>query len=194
MGQGIRQEVGHSLGALQQRVEGVESVQHETQDHVSQLQTEMGGLRQQVAGLQEQNAQQLNELREAAKTDMGRVNGQMNAQTNRLNALDSQVGRQHVTFELADNQTNQIAPGVYVTIKHTDVEHQKVDGWMQLSAEGRIIWIRGLDAQQPFTFVTRADNRPQQLVFTSISSHGAAGYVLVPAATDAAPAGNSSSR
>jgi uncharacterized phage infection (PIP) family protein YhgE len=180
MGQRIRQEVGQSVRALQNRIAGVESVQHETQDHVSQLQSEIGNLRQEVASLQQQNALQLSELKQASKSDMDRINNQVSNHSEKLKALTDQVDRQRVPFEVNDNQTHQIAPAIYLTIKHTDVAHQRVDGWMQLAAEGRILWIRGLGAQESFPFATRADNRTQALVITHIGRTGASGYLLVP--------------
>src|SRR5262249_31737950 len=183
-----RDEFNQKLRAVESRLGGVESVQHETQDHVAQLQGEISDLRQQLASAQKQNDEHVSELesklQDAAKSESNRVNSQLSAQTNRLNALNDQVDRKRVAFALPNNQTKEIAPGIYVTVKSTNVGHQQVDGWMQLAAEGRIVWIRGLNAQNPLTFVTRGDNRPQALVFTHIGSKETVGYVLVPTATD----------
>jgi hypothetical protein len=194
MGQRIRQEVGQNLRALQNRIAGVESVQRETQDHVSQLQGEIGNLRQEVASLQQQNAQQLSELKQASKSDMDKINSQVSTHSEKLKALTDQVDRQRVPFEVNDNQTHQIAPAIYLTIKHTDVAHQRVDGWMQLAAEGRILWIHGLGAQESFPFATRADNRTQALVITQIRRNGASGYLLVPTAVETTSVSDAASK
>jgi hypothetical protein len=194
MGGRIRNEVNQKLRTFDSRLGGVESVQRETQDHVSQLQTEITGLRQQLASAQQKNEAQLSELQNAAKSETGRVNNQFSTQTNRLNALNDQVDRKRVAFDLPNNQTKEIAPGIYVTVKRTDVGHQQVDGWMQLATEGRIVWIRGLSAQNALTFVTRADSRPQALVFTRIGAKETTGYLLVPGPTDGTAAATESSR
>jgi predicted RNase H-like nuclease (RuvC/YqgF family) len=194
MGGRIREELNQKLRAFDSRIGGVESVQRETQDHVSQLQNEITNLRQQLASVQQKNEEQLSELQNAAKSETSRVNNQFSTQTNRLNALNDQVDRKRVTFDLPNNQTKEIAPGVYVTVKRTDVGHQQVDGWMQLATEGRIVWIRGLSAQNALTFVTRADSRPQALVFTRIGAKETTGYLLVPGPADGSAVATEPSR
>jgi uncharacterized phage infection (PIP) family protein YhgE len=189
VGQRVRQEMAENLQRLQARLGNVESTQRETADHVSQLQAELTSVRQQMASMQEQNAQRLSEVQAAAEADVNRINsqmstmrGQVTTHADKLQALNNEVGRERTTFALSANQTRQIASGIYVTVSHTDVAHQKVDGWMQLADEGRIVWIRGLGAQEALTFATRSDNRTHELVFTAIQPNGASGYVLLPTA------------
>jgi outer membrane murein-binding lipoprotein Lpp len=179
-GQRLRDEVNQGMLALQSRLGGVESAQRETQVNVSQLQTEISGLRQEMASMQQQNAQQLSDVQQAAKSDFNRLDNAMGVHTSRIDALNNQVDRQRVTFEISNNQTQQVTPEIYLTVKQTDVANQKVDGWMQLAGEGRIVWVRGLGAQESLTFSTRSDNRTHQLVFTAIGKNGATGYLLIP--------------
>jgi predicted nucleic acid-binding Zn-ribbon protein len=195
MGQRIRQEVSESIQRLQSRVANVESVQRETGESVAELHTEIGKLHQEMAAMQQQNAEQVNELRQSTQDNVNRidkqvgtVNNQVITHGNKITALSDQVGRERITFELASGKTAQIAPGIYVTVKHTDVAHQKVDGWMQLAGDGRILWMHGLGAQEAFTFVTRSDNRTHELVFTGVQQDRATGYALLPMATNGAPA------
>jgi hypothetical protein len=112
--------------------------------------------------------------------EVNSMNDQMNVHALGLKALNNQVDREQITFEVGNNKTDEVAPQIYVTLSHTDVGHQKVDGWMQLADEGRIVWIRGLAAQQALTFVTRSDKRSHELVFTGVQDNGATGYLLVP--------------
>jgi predicted nucleic acid-binding Zn-ribbon protein len=179
-GQRIRDEVNQGMLALQSRLGGVESAQRQTQVNVSQLQNEIGSLRQEMASMQQQNAQQLSDVQQAAKSDFNKLDNAMGVHTSRIDALNNQVDRQRITFEISNNQTQQVTPEIYLTVKQTDVAHQKVDGWMQLAGEGRIVWVRGLGAQESLTFSTRSDNRTHQLVFTSIGKNGATGYLLIP--------------
>lgn len=183
----IRQQMAEELQRLQGRVANVESVQRESEDHVSQLQAELGNVRQEMAKMQQQNAEHLAEVQQAAQAAAAKMNNQMTtmqnqvvAHTDRLQALGNEVDRERTAFQLSNNETRQIVTGIYVTVSHTDVAHQKVDGWMQIADEGRIVWIHGLPAQQALTFATHSDNRTHELVFTAVNESGAAGYVLLP--------------
>ena len=189
VGQRIRQEISQNLQRLQNRVESVESNQREAHDLLAAAQTEIGSLRQEIVTLQNQNAERLAALQQT-QTNVNRLNGQvvgindqLVAHTDSLNALNDEVEREPHTFDLSTSRTRQVAPGIYVTVSHTDVAHQRVDGWVQLSDEGRIVWIRQLGAERAFPFFIRSDNRAYQLVFTSVLKNGATGYVLVPHAS-----------
>jgi peptidoglycan hydrolase CwlO-like protein len=184
--QRIRVEINQDLQRLQNRIGNVESVQKETADQLAMAQSEIGSLRQEIAGLQKQNAQRTSDIQQA-QTDVDKLNGQVTAlngqvttHSDSLNALSNEVERARIDFELSNNKTEQVAPQIYVTILHTDVGHQKVDGWLQLTDEGKIIWIHGQAVQQALTFVTRSDNRTHELVFTGIQDNGATGYLLLP--------------
>ena len=118
------------------------------------------------------------------------MNNQVIAHANRLVAVSNQIDRERVVFEVSMDKTQQVAPGIFVTLKHADVAFQKVDGWMQLADEGRIMWIRGLGLQQALTFVTRADDRTHELVFTRVDPTGATGYVLLPMTPSSASSSN----
>jgi predicted nuclease with TOPRIM domain len=193
VGQRLRQEMVDNFQRLQARLGNVESTQRETLDDVSQLQAELSNVRQEMASMQQQNAERLTEL-QAAQAEVNRINNQMNTvrgeitkQGERIQALNNEVGRERTSFQVPANHTQQIASGIYVTISHIDVAHQSVDGWMQLADEGRIVWIRSLPAEQALTFVTRSDNRTHELVFTAINPNGASGYVLLPTSNSHSP-------
>jgi predicted nucleic acid-binding Zn-ribbon protein len=182
----VREEINQSLLRLQGRVESVESVQRETQDQLAAARTEIGSLRQEIAGLQKENSERLAELHDT-QGNVDRLNSQVSAVNNQvtthaatLTALNNQVEREQIQFELSNSRTQQVVPGIYLTVSHTDVGHQRVDGWMQFANEGRIVWIRGLAAGEALTFVTRSDSRTHELVFSGVRENGATGYVLLP--------------
>jgi hypothetical protein len=184
--QRIRAEINQDLQRLQNRIGNVESVQKETQDQLALAQSEIGSLRQEIAGLQKQNAQRSSDT-EQTQTDVDKpsgqvtaLNGQATTQTDSPNKSNNEVEPSRIDFKLSNNKTEQVAPQIYVTIVHTDVGHQKVDGWMQLADEGRTVWIHELSTQQALLFVTRSDNRTHELVFTGIQDSGATGYLLLP--------------
>jgi peptidoglycan hydrolase CwlO-like protein len=184
--QKIRVEINQDLQRLQNRIVNVESVQRETQEQIASAQNEIGSLKQEIASLQKQNAQRTSDIQQT-QTDVDKLNGQVSAMNDQvtvhtlgLKALNNEVDRTRIDFEVSSNKTQQVAPQIYVTINHIDVGRQKVDGWMQLADEGRIVWIRSLGAQQALTFVTRSDNRTHELVFTAIQDSGVTGYLLLP--------------
>ena len=119
------------------------------------------------------------------------INNQVITDANRLDTVSKQIGRERVAFEVSTNRTRHVASGIYVTVKHTDVARQRVDGWMQLADEGRILWIRGLGLQETFPFATRADNRTHELVFTGIQERDATGYLLLPTSMSPSTAASS---
>lgn len=186
VGQRIREEVSQSIHALENRMGNVESAQREQRDQLASAQNEIGSLKEQIAGLQKQHAEQQSRLEDTQADvnglaeQMTVVNGRVLAHAANLNSLNDQVDREEVPFEVANGTTEQVAPGIYVTVSHTDLGHQRVDGWMQIADEGRIVWIHSLPAQQAMTFVTQSDNRTHQLVFTGVQQHGATGYLLLP--------------
>jgi hypothetical protein len=85
-----------------------------------------------------------------------------------------------VDFEVSKNRTEQVAPDIYLTIKEADATRQRIDGWMQLAREGRIVWIRENGIKTPLEFVTEQDRRIHSLVFTRIGKESVAGYLLLP--------------
>jgi hypothetical protein len=91
------------------------------------------------------------------------------------------VRRQRVDFQLHNNQTEQVAPGIYLTIKDADVEHQQVDGWLQIAKDGRIVWIRGQGAEKTLSFASQSGSHPSYVIFTRIDSRGVSGYFMLPA-------------
>src|SRR5262249_32819842 len=187
MGQQIKSETGQSLHALQNRVTGVESIQREHSEEVARLRNELSGVRQELASVREENVRQANSLngqieqvRESTRSDLSGLDRRLSSNQTAVSALDHQVARKRIDFELQDGHTLQIADGIYVTVKKTDVERQRVDGWVQIASDGRFVWLRGQGAQNPIDFSSREDARPDQLVFTHVGQNTAAGYILVP--------------
>jgi len=97
-----------------------------------------------------------------------------------LRLLSDNVNRDRVDFEITRNRTDEVAPGIYLTIQSTDVEQQRIVGWLQIAEDGRTVWIREQSAQKVIVFATRRDARNRELVFTRIDKSGAAGYLLIP--------------
>jgi predicted nucleic acid-binding Zn-ribbon protein len=186
-GQQIKNQTGQSEQALQNRVSGVESIQREHSEEVDRLRNELAGVRQELASAREENVRQANQIssqieqvHQSTRNDLSGLDRRLSSNQTALNALSHQVDRKRVDFELQNGHTREIVDGIYVTVKKTDVERQSVDGWVQIASDGRFLWLRGQGAQNPVSFSSRADARPEQLIFTRIGRDTAAGYILVP--------------
>jgi len=90
------------------------------------------------------------------------------------------VDRQRKDFRLSSNQTEQVAPGIYLTIKGVDIGNKQVNGWLQIARDGRIVWIRNQEAERALSFVSQAADHPSYLIFTRLDSSGVSGYVMIP--------------
>jgi len=200
LAQQIKNETGQSLQALQNRVTGVESIQREHSEEVSRVRSELAGVRQELASVREENIRQTNQItnqisqleqaHQSTRSDVSGLDRRLSSNQTAVSALSYQVGRKRTDFELKNGRTLQVVDGIYVTIKNTDVERQRVDGWVQIASDGRIVWLRGEGAQNAIDFSSRADARPYQLVFTRVGRNSAAGYVLVPITSSSSVAGN----
>jgi hypothetical protein len=154
---------------------------------MAQMKNELVAVRTQLADLREENAdqmtqvqQQVQEAQQSAQNEVSRLDRQMVSSQNRLDGLSYQTGRQRVDFELPKGRTEQVSPNIFLTIKQTDVARQRVNGWLQIANDGRIVWLRDQSMQHPLAFAARQDERSYQLVFTQIKTTGVAGYLLVP--------------
>jgi len=97
-----------------------------------------------------------------------------------MNLLSDSVDRNRIDFVVSRNRTQEVAPGIFLTIKYTDLEHQRIDGWLQIAEDGRTVLIRGHEAQKVMSFSTKSDERYRELVFTHISRNGVSGFLLIP--------------
>jgi len=194
VGQRMRADLNQSLVAIQNRLNGVEDTQRESIDHVAKLEGELANLRQELASVREQTAnqltaaQQLSRAQQLTTNDVFEMKGKVESNTGKIDRVSDHLSRQRTDFEISKNRTEQVAPGAYLTVRQVDVRKQNVDGWLQLANEGRIVWIHGQGAQRPITFVTQQEQREHELVFTRIGTDSVAGYVLVPAPTPVANA------
>ncbi len=191
--QQITADVGQKLQALENRITGVESIQREHAQETAQLrqestrlQGELEGVRKELAGLREENAenaqqiQQVTQAQQSTRNDLTGLDRRLNSNQTAVSALANQIDRQRIDFQVQTGQTEQIAAGIYMTVKQINVERQRVDGWIQIASDGRFVWLRGEGAQKPIEFSSQRDPRPYRLVFTRVEQTGTTGYLLVP--------------
>jgi len=94
--------------------------------------------------------------------------------------LADAVDRNRIDFEISRNKTQEVAPGIFLTVRDTNVERQQINGWLQISEDGRTVWLRDQSAKSVMIFATTHDERSHELVFTRVGKQGVAGYLLIP--------------
>jgi chromosome segregation ATPase len=192
MGQRIREEFRESIQNVQTRVAGVESNQREAHESVAQLKAEVERLQRELTAVQAQasasleTVKQLQGEQQASAAEISGLGKRMSSSEAAVGALNNQVNRQRVDFQVPVKGSEQVAPGIIVTIQKSDVKKQQIDGTLKIVADGRTLPLRELIVQKPITFYTTGEERPIELVFTEVSRNGVSGYVLMPSAGSSA--------
>jgi chromosome segregation ATPase len=187
VGEHIRRDFNQSMQAVQARVAGLESNQHEASQRVDELQKEIAGLKQELATIREAStaaASRLSELQDEQKVRAGAVSNleeRMTSHQSTLTSISNQMERQRVEFQLADRRSHEVAPGIHLTIKGINVGRQEVDAAVQMNNPSQALTLRGQSIQQPVSFYRGDESRPAELVFTDVNKGGVAGYLLIPA-------------
>ena len=120
-------------------------------------------------------------LRADTGRDLAVVNDAVSRNERSVNELAQQFDRQRVDFELAEDRTQELAPGISLRVTSADVSYQRVKGWLWLLSDRRTLWVRDLQAQQALVFYLRGSDVPHELVITQVTKGGVAGYLLLPA-------------
>jgi hypothetical protein len=107
----------------------------------------------------------------------------VNSDNSNSQLLADSVNRNRIDFVVTRNKTVEVAPGIFLTVRNTNVERQQVNGWIQISQDGRTVWLRDQGARKVMTFAKKNDSRSHELIFTRVGKEGVAGYLLVPMTT-----------
>lgn len=97
-----------------------------------------------------------------------------------IRLLADAVNRNRIDFEIPRNKTEEVAPGIFLTVRVTDVERQQITGWLQISEDGRTVWLKDQSTEKVMIFKTTHDERSHELVFTRVGKKGVAGFLLIP--------------
>lgn len=165
-------ELAGQVGEMTPRLEELERSQEHNQAAFDDLSREMARMRSEVAGdiaALRIRSQELGEL----------TNARLSGNERSLEALSREVGRERLDFELFAQDQLEVAPGTILHISDTDVSRQKVDGWLHLVEQGRIVRFEDHPVQEAFVFYD-TDPRPYELVFTRVKPNEAIGFLRVP--------------
>lgn len=198
--QRMQADLDRRTGSLQARLDAVQSAQKAADARVA-------GLQSQLQRTQSYNQQELSRLREdlgrqgdvhttgLANLDqrVGTLDQQTGESSRQLDAVRNKLARDRVDFELGVHHNREIAPGITLDVSHTDVLHQRYDGYVWLMPDRRTLWVRSQGLQKPLVFYSQADDRPRELVVTRVTKNSIIGYLLLPPdkQTASAPSGGS---
>ncbi|MBI1789621.1 MAG: hypothetical protein HYR60_18970 [Acidobacteria bacterium] len=173
-------ELDQHMEKLRTRLERIEAGQQVEQARTAKLEEEVAGVRgqlsRQVARLEQDRAGDLaNAGQQMTRLDQRIDNGRRDFDT-----FAKRFDRQRIGFEAGLNHRRELAPGVSLTVSHTDVSHQTANGWVWLMPDRRTLWLRGRGLQQPLTFYSAADGRPRELVLTRVTKYSVIGYLVLP--------------
>ena len=193
VGQRIREDVNRNLQAMGNRLSGVESNQKEAADRVTQLQQQIAGLQKDLATTREQAStateqlKQLTEAQQSSTKEISGLNQKVATSQTALSTLSNRVDRKRIDFEVPTRKAEQqIAPGIYLTVKHADTGKHEIDGMLQVGGSSQNITIRGVSILRPISFTTADDNRPIQFVLTDVAKDKVSGYLLMPESANSA--------
>jgi hypothetical protein len=161
----------------------------ELTSHVAKLQQEVAGLRRELATVQQDataagaRLKELQEGHQATSTELSGVKQAVASNETALGSITNNLNRQRVEFQIPKNKTQEIAPGILLTVKGIDVGKQQIDGLLKIASEDRSFSIHQQSIQKPLTFYLRGETRPTELVLTQAGKQGVSGYVLVPSQT-----------
>jgi hypothetical protein len=184
--QRVRADLTKSIQAIQSRVAGVESNQREASGHVSQLESEIAGLKRELTAMHEEAttaAAKISQLQTEQRNrvnDVSRIDQKMASHQTTLDSFSNRFNRKRVEFQLTNNKTTEIVPGIFLGIRSANIGKQEVDGTLQLAAESRMFRIRGLGIQKPMSLYASGETRPMELVFTEVVKNRVSGYILLP--------------
>jgi chaperonin cofactor prefoldin len=168
---------------IEQRFSRVEAAEETSQARLARLESGLSSMREQLAAqsgklaaLEESTARDRESFEQRSEA------ADRNAEQSRqeLSRLSRSVDRKRVTFELAKNRSEELAPGILLCVTGTDVSFRRVKGWLWIGSDRKTIWLRDHPAQQPLIFYSDRDGKRRELVFTQIGKNSAAGYFLLP--------------
>jgi hypothetical protein len=150
---------------------------------LSQLQSEQEAERVRLAKLRDEVSsvrQELAAAREDAGNELASLGERQTANQDRIQGISSRLERQRLDFEVVKNKTREVATGISLNIKQTNVSYQRFAGWLTYVPDSRTIWIEDGGVQRPIVFRPKQGGEPIEVVVTSVQKNGVLGYVLQP--------------
>jgi hypothetical protein len=165
----LQQQLDERARAVDVRLSQFESEQGAERARLAKLQDEVSSVRQELAAARKDTGSELASLGE-----------RQNQSQDRIRSIARQLARQRVDFEVAKNETREVAAGISLNVTQTNVNYQRFAGWITHAADRRTLWIEDQGVQQPIAFRPNQGGEAIELVATSVKKNGVVGYVLLP--------------
>jgi len=151
-----------------------------------QVESEQADQRAQMARVEANLKQDISAVREENGRDLSGVRQQEESNARDVNAISQKLDRQRIDFEITKGQNRELAPGISLQIRGTNVAHQRYHGALTLAQAHRTVWLRDQSADEPVRFLHKDGEEPYELVVTDVTKKAVAGYLLTPVKPDAA--------
>jgi chaperonin cofactor prefoldin len=157
---------------------------------LQQVESEEAAQRTQMAQVEASLKQEISAARDEDGRDLSGVRQQAESNARDVSAISQKLDRRRIDFELTKGQTKELAPGISLQVRGTNIAHQRYHGALLLPQEQRTVWLRDKSAREPVRFFQRDGGEPYELVVTDVTKKGVSGYLLAPVRSDAASATN----
>ncbi len=167
------------LQALNDRQKDLEGRLNQAQKDADKAR--VSDLEKQLADVKDELAStKTNAAADLAAADRQRAHDVARAQAQAANqAPPANTKYRRVEFQVATNDTAEIAPGISVDITRTDAMDQRFSGKV-FAPEGRTITLREQSANSPVVFFARNGTDRYELVIKTVKNDSVSGYVLLP--------------
>ncbi len=132
---------------------------------LAQVQSELAASRREIEALRSENAS---------------LAGQNESNAKRMEALERSRQKERIDFDVAKNSTQNVAPGIAVTLQYTDPSTQRFSGYVKLKDEEHIVRILNQEARVPVVIYPKTGSEPIHLVVNQVNTPGVSGYLLLP--------------
>jgi chaperonin cofactor prefoldin len=185
--QNMRAELDNRTSNLQNRIDGVQAAQQSEETQLSRVEEQLNKMQTANNSEVEQLREELRQVSSANSAAMADVDHRIESVDQRgrqsasdLESIHRKVDQERTEFEVGVNHDRELAQGVSMDVSHTDVSHQRFDGWIWLMPDRKTIWLHSRGIQQPVLFYAEGDARRRELVITRVTKYSVIGYILMP--------------
>lgn len=104
-----------------------------------------------------------------------------------IDGLAGRIDRDRHDFEIHENRASEVAPGIHLTIRSTNVGRQQISGWVYMENEHRVVFLKNHGLLEPITVYGVHDQQAREIVITRVRENDAIGYVLSPKSSSQSP-------
>ena len=151
-----------------------------------QVESEQADQRAQMARVEANLKQDISAVRDENGRDLSGVRQQEESNARDVSAISQKLDRRRIDFEITKGQNHELAPGISLQLRGTNVSHRRYHGALTLAQAHRTVWLRDQSADEPVRFLHKDGEDPYELVVTDVTKKAVAGYLLTPVKPDAA--------